>query len=102
MVWGADVSSRQNWQIIYGDMVANLMLFFLMLFATGRLTVSGVHRGVQRALYDARRDELIPAHGIRLVVITPADLDATLRGRLRRNLTNDLPAVRALLDKPTS
>lgn len=62
-----------------------------------RLTVSGVHRGVQRALYDARRDELIPAHGVRLVVITPGELDATSRGRLRRNESYDLPAVRRLL-----
>jgi glyoxylase-like metal-dependent hydrolase (beta-lactamase superfamily II) len=28
-----------------------------------RENVSGVHRGEQRALYDARRDEGIPAHG---------------------------------------
>lgn len=62
-----------------------------------RLTVSGVHRGIQRALYDARRDELIPRQGIRLVVITPADLDATPRGRLRRNEAHDLPAIRRLL-----
>lgn len=34
-----------------------------------RLTVSGVHRGAQRALHDAHRDEQIPAHGIRLVII---------------------------------
>lgn len=62
-----------------------------------RVTVSGVHRGIQRALYDARRDELIPAHGIRLVVITPSHLDATPRGRLRRSETADLPAIRELL-----
>lgn len=62
-----------------------------------RLTVSGVHRGLQRALYDARRDELIPAHGIRLVVITPADLDATPRGRLRRDPDHDLLAIERLL-----
>ena len=65
-----------------------------------RLTVSGVHRGLQRALYDARRDELIPAHGIRLVVITPADLDATPRGRLRRQPDHDLPAIKRLLLSP--
>ncbi|MBK8460124.1 MAG: hypothetical protein WAS07_06500 [Micropruina sp.] len=58
-----------------------------------RLTVSGVHRGLQRAIYDARRDELIPGNGIRLVVITPNDLDATPRGRLRRNVNDDLLAV---------
>ena len=44
-----------------------------------RLTMSGVHRGQQRALYDARRDELIPAHGLRLVVIKPSHLDPTSR-----------------------
>ena len=66
------------------------------------LIVSGVHRGVQRALYDARRDELIPEHGIRLVAITPADLDATPRRRLRRNSDHDLPAILELLKSPTS
>lgn len=62
-----------------------------------RMTVSGVHRGVQRAIYDSRRDELIPAHDIQLVVITPANLDATPRGRLRRNRPHDLAAIRRLL-----
>lgn len=62
-----------------------------------RLTVSGVHRGLQRALYDARREELIPAHGIRLIVLTPADLDATPRGRLRRNPDHDLKALAQIL-----
>ncbi|GAB2883180.1 hypothetical protein GCM10027074_59620 [Streptomyces deserti] len=62
-----------------------------------RLTVSGVHRGEQRALYDARRDTEIPAHGLRLVVIRPADLDADSRGRLRRNREADLARLRAIL-----
>lgn len=62
-----------------------------------RLTVSGVHRGIQRALYDARREELIPQHGIRLVIITPADLDATSTGRLRRNEDHDIPAIQRIL-----
>lgn len=35
----------------------------------GKLTISGVHRGVQRAMYDARRDTLIPQNGLRLLVI---------------------------------
>lgn len=63
-----------------------------------QLTISGVHRGVQRAIYDARRDQLIPTHGIRLVVITPHDLDANSRGRLRRTRDRDLLAIRQLLD----
>lgn len=62
-----------------------------------RMTISGVHRGRQRALYDARRDCLIPQHGIRLVVIRPRDLDATSRGRLRRNEASDLAVIRRLL-----
>jgi hypothetical protein len=62
-----------------------------------RLTVSGVHRGEQRALYDARRDTEIPAHGLRLVVIRPADLDADGRGRLRRNRESDMAALRKIL-----
>jgi hypothetical protein len=45
----------------------------------------------------ARRDGLIPQHGIRLVAITPADLDATPAGRLRRNEDHDLPAIRSIL-----
>jgi len=62
-----------------------------------RLTVSGVHRGEQRALYDARRDTLIPQHGIRLVVIRPTDLDADTQGRLRRTRAADLQAMREIL-----
>jgi len=66
-----------------------------------RLTVSGVHRGRQRAIYDARRDELIPRNGIRLVIITPADLESTSRGRLRRKQEQDLLAIRRLLKAPS-
>jgi hypothetical protein len=66
-----------------------------------RLTVSGVHRGEQRALYDARRDTLIPQNGIRLAVIRPADLDADGRGRLRRSREPDLKALRKLLAAPS-
>ncbi|HEY9441232.1 MAG TPA: hypothetical protein VIS29_21825 [Streptomyces sp.] len=62
-----------------------------------RLTVSGVHRGEQRALYDARRETEIPAHGLWFVVIRPDDLDADGRGRLRRNRESDLRVVRKLL-----
>jgi len=62
-----------------------------------RLTVSGVHRGLQRVIYDARRDQLIPAHGIRLVVIAPSHLDANSRGRLLRNREGDLVTVRRIM-----
>jgi hypothetical protein len=64
----------------------------------GKLTVSGVHRGIQRRIYDERRVSEIPAHGLRLVIVKPADLAANQRGRLQRHRDNDLPALRALLD----
>jgi len=62
-----------------------------------RLTISGVHRGLQRAQYDKLRDEQIPAHGLRLVVIKPADLASDRRSRLLRNRDDDRLAVRAKL-----
>lgn len=64
-----------------------------------RLTVSGVHRGLQRAIYDARRDELIPKHGLRLVVIAPTQLAANARGRLLRHREADLTAIRNVLSE---
>jgi hypothetical protein len=48
------------------------------------LTVSGVHRGIQRRIYDKRRAVEIPAHGLRLIVVKPSDLVADRRGRLLR------------------
>src|SRR6516165_8412984 len=36
-------------------------------FFDRRFTVSGVHRGEQRALYDQRRRDVLPKHGITLV-----------------------------------
>jgi hypothetical protein len=60
-----------------------------------RLTVSGVHRGEQRRIYDQRRDTRIPAHGLRLWVITPADLRADNHGRLTtRDPHRDLNLLR--------
>jgi hypothetical protein len=52
-------------------------------------TVSGVHRGEQRRLYDERREREIPLHGLRLVVVRNDDLACDRRGRLRRLVTND-------------
>ncbi|MGW2270740.1 hypothetical protein [Streptomyces yangpuensis] len=56
-----------------------------------RLTVSGEQRG----LYEWR-DERIPAHGLRLVLIRPADLNADGRGRMGRNEAADLAALKTI------
>lgn len=63
----------------------------------GRLTVSGVHRGIQRRIYDDRRAVEVPAHGLRLVVLRPNDLAANKRGRLLRDRASDEAVLRALL-----
>jgi len=34
-----------------------------------KITVSGVHRGEQRLIYDQRRQEVLPQHGISLVIL---------------------------------
>jgi hypothetical protein len=60
------------------------------------ITVSGVHRGEQRRLYDLRRQELVPAHGLRLVVIRSTDLAGTGR-RLRRDVDHDAPIISKML-----
>lgn len=63
-----------------------------------RTTVSGVPRGQQRAIYDARRDTLIPAHQITLVIIKPSQLDSTPRGRLKQaDRQRDLETLRGIL-----
>jgi hypothetical protein len=66
----------------------------------GQLTVSGVHRGEQRRIYDRRSDTLIPAQGLRLWVITPGDLRADHRGRLTtRTQDRDLDLLRTAWDR---
>lgn len=64
-----------------------------------RTTISGVHRGEQRRIYDQRRDELIPANGYTLLVIKPAQLSATARGRLLRHEHLDRAALSTLLSE---
>jgi hypothetical protein len=39
-------------------------------FMDCRMTVSGVDRGAQRAIYDQRRREVLPQHGIALVELS--------------------------------
>lgn len=61
-----------------------------------RLTVSGVPRGEQRALYDERRRQLIPQHGIQLVIVT-LDAFESRRGTIVRSPDRDRAAVAAIL-----
>lgn len=61
-----------------------------------RITVSGVHRGIQRRLYDDRRRELIPKHGLDLVIIVISDF-AVKGGSIVQDYDADLLVVAAKL-----
>jgi hypothetical protein len=67
-------------------------------FFDKRQTVSGVGRGEQRRIYDRRREQEIPKHGLHLLVIHVGDLEATARGRLRRNVEHDRRVLKPLLE----
>lgn len=61
-----------------------------------QVTVSGVDRVTQRKIYDQRRAEVIPQHGLRLVVIQ-ADHFAVACQRISRDPVADMATVRRLL-----
>ena len=58
-------------------------------FFNRRQTVSGVNRGEQRKIYDQRRREVLPEHGITLIEIGYEDFEHDLSKRLLRNAEND-------------
>jgi hypothetical protein len=65
-------------------------------FFDRRSTVSGVSRGQQRRLYDQRRREVLPKHGLQLVFL--AINEFTLSGRrLRRDPRADEEVIRRKL-----
>lgn len=67
-------------------------------FFDRKATLSGVSRGVQRAIYDRRRHEVLPANGLRLVLIQFSDLDHHLNSRrLKRNQEFDSKQIRRML-----
>lgn len=71
-------------------------------FFDRRQTVSGVGRGEQRRLYDRRREEEIPKHGLRLVAIRSDQLRVDRRGRLLRDERHDSGVLAALLKQTAS
>lgn len=61
----------------------------------GTLTISGVDRGTQRALYDARRRTVLPRHGI--VVVTIGYQDFQTKGNRLVRTPSDIETVRRIL-----
>ena len=66
-------------------------------FMDRRMTVSGVDRGTQRAIYDQRRREVLPQHGIELVELSCNDFAHDKNKRLCRHWLEDLSVVRQAL-----
>jgi len=62
-----------------------------------KMTISGVHRGEQRKIYDQRRREVLPKQGIELIEISYDDFNYDNRKKIVRNQTADLEIVQKLL-----
>lgn len=67
-------------------------------FFDRRITASGVSRGEQRRIYDKRRREVLPQHGIRIVNISYSDFEFDSRKRIIRNRARDILVVKKILD----
>lgn len=61
-------------------------------------TVSGVHRGEQRKIYDQRRLDVLPKHGIRVLEISYSDFECDGRGRVLRS-DGDFERVKKILNR---
>ena len=66
-------------------------------FFDRRMTVSGVPRGEQRAIYDLRRREVLLARGIRLIELNVTEFPHDGRKRLRRVPAEDLKVLQQRL-----
>lgn len=63
------------------------------------MTVSGVHRGEQRKIYDERRREVLPKNGIKLVELSYSDFEFDSSKRIIRNRERDIEIVKKVLMK---
>lgn len=64
-----------------------------------KMTVSGVHRGEQRKIYDQRRRDLLPQNGIRLVEIDYTQFEFDGRKRIVRERERDLEVIKVILTR---
>lgn len=64
-------------------------------------TVSGVHRGEQRKIYDQRRLDVLPKHGIQVIEISFSDFVHDTKDRILRS-NSDIEKVKKLLKSITT
>ena len=64
---------------------------------SNRITISGVHRGEQRTIYDKRRREALPKKGIDLIEISYSHFKYNSNKRIIRDSKQDEEIVRKLL-----
>lgn len=69
-------------------------------FFNKKTTVSGVNRDEQRRIYDQRRRDVLPKHGIRLVEIPYSALKHNSSKRLMRDWQADMKVIQELLSQP--
>ncbi len=62
-------------------------------FFDKRQTVSGIGRGEQRKLYDQRRRDELPKHGIKLIELDYSDFEHSRVKKLVRNREEDLKVI---------
>lgn len=64
-----------------------------------KLTISGVHRGLQRKIYDERRRKILPTHGINLMELSFKDFAHNSQKRIVRDIEADSAILRMKLRK---
>lgn len=62
-----------------------------------KMTVSGVHRGEQRKIYDQRKRTVLPKHGIQVITISYDLFKCTGNGKIVRNRVEDVKLLKARL-----
>ncbi|MGP1535641.1 hypothetical protein [Bacteroides heparinolyticus] len=68
-------------------------------FFNKKKTASGVSRDEQRRIYDERRKETLPKHGIEIAILSYNDFNVNSQKRIIRNPEKDLEIVRQKLKR---
>lgn len=59
-----------------------------------KLTVSGVHRGEQRKIYDKRKRDVLPQHGIKVIDLAYSAFECDNKGKIVRDKVRDINIVK--------